>query len=293
MYRAVFMVCLLACFLCAKAFHEPSCKNGQPLSDVFCGRGPNRQDCPSGYFCHVHPADAWAVCCPTAVSTGSRLKRSNTQLDSLRNKLSNLQDLLKNMETDSKKTLPTTTVLPDNINKAKESMMTNSQNGNSKLDKYKLSPEEVAILMALKNTLNRQQHNKVKADSKILEELKNKETYYDKPIIEDGGDDVAVLKALASRLSEHKETKSEPLNEKDNLSDNSHPQPKEGKFSLFRAEVLAQIEDRLLQDIEFAVKMGFSVAEILKDLQEKEKRFKELQLADMKHRIEELQKIRD
>ena len=35
--------------------------------------------------------------------------------------------------------------------------------------------------------------------------------------------------------------------------------------------VLAQIEDRLLQDMEFAVKMGFSVEEILKDLQEKGK----------------------
>ena len=44
--------------------------------------------------------------------------------------------------------------------------------------------------------------------------LENKETYYDKPIIEDGADDVAVLKALASKLSRNKETKPEPLNEK-------------------------------------------------------------------------------
>ena len=51
------------------------------------------------------------------------------------------------MEKDSEKPLPTTTVLPDNINKAKESMMTNSQNRSDKLDKNKLSPEEVAILL--------------------------------------------------------------------------------------------------------------------------------------------------
>lgn len=54
---------------------------------------------------------------------------------------------LKNMEKDSEKPLPTTTVLPDNIDKAKESMMTNSQNRNDELDKNKLSPEEVAILL--------------------------------------------------------------------------------------------------------------------------------------------------
>lgn len=51
------------------------------------------------------------------------------------------------MEKDGEKSLPTTTVSPDNINKAKESMMANSQNGNNKLDKNKLSPEEVAILL--------------------------------------------------------------------------------------------------------------------------------------------------
>ena len=44
--------------------------------------------------------------------------------------------------------------------------------------------------------------------------LENKETYYDKPIIEDGADDVALLKGLASKLSRNKETKPEPLNEK-------------------------------------------------------------------------------
>ncbi|XP_023931895.1 zinc metalloproteinase dpy-31 [Lingula anatina] len=27
----------------------------------------NRQDCPDGYYCDIHPADAWAVCCPNEV----------------------------------------------------------------------------------------------------------------------------------------------------------------------------------------------------------------------------------
>eukprot|EP00105_Crassostrea_gigas_P045916 XP_019930064.1 PREDICTED: uncharacterized protein LOC105346212 [Crassostrea gigas] len=40
------------------------CDNGQPLPNVFCGRGPSRQDCPSGYFCNIDPTDRFAVCCP-------------------------------------------------------------------------------------------------------------------------------------------------------------------------------------------------------------------------------------
>ena len=41
------------------------CGRGQkPLSNVFCGRGPTRQDCPSGYQCIIAPDDSYAVCCP-------------------------------------------------------------------------------------------------------------------------------------------------------------------------------------------------------------------------------------
>lgn len=41
------------------------CQDGQaPLAGYFCGRGPNRQDCPSAYKCVIAPNDAYAVCCP-------------------------------------------------------------------------------------------------------------------------------------------------------------------------------------------------------------------------------------
>ncbi|XP_076095559.1 uncharacterized protein LOC143066552 [Mytilus galloprovincialis] len=43
--------------------NDPKCRVGQPLSNVFCGRGPNRRDCPKGYYCNVHPTDKYAVCC--------------------------------------------------------------------------------------------------------------------------------------------------------------------------------------------------------------------------------------
>lgn len=36
----------------------------EPLSGYFCGLGPNRQDCPAEYYCNIHPADRFAVCCP-------------------------------------------------------------------------------------------------------------------------------------------------------------------------------------------------------------------------------------
>ncbi len=42
-----------------------ACPNqAMPYLDIFCGRGLNRQDCPAGWTCNVHQADAWAVCCP-------------------------------------------------------------------------------------------------------------------------------------------------------------------------------------------------------------------------------------
>ncbi|XP_063438759.1 uncharacterized protein LOC134719730 [Mytilus trossulus] len=156
-----------------------------------------------------------------------------------------------------------------------------------------LTSDEVAVLMALKNTLNRQRQQKL--NSKIREELENKESFYDKPIVEKGTDDAAVLKSLASKLSKVTETKQnvQQRDDKEDLSQNKEVQPKEGKFSLYRQEVLAQIEDRLLQDMDFALKTGFSVEEILTDLQEKEKRFEELKMAEMTDRIERLRKLRN
>jgi len=41
------------------------CRNGQaPLDGYFCGRGPNRRECPSTHQCMIAPNDAYAVCCP-------------------------------------------------------------------------------------------------------------------------------------------------------------------------------------------------------------------------------------
>merc|ERR1711881_47333 len=42
----------------------------------FCGRGG--QHCPSSHYCHVHPTDAFAVCCPT---TGNRNGNGNSIVD--------------------------------------------------------------------------------------------------------------------------------------------------------------------------------------------------------------------
>ena len=44
------------------------CEFGAPLTDndeneLFCGRGPNRVECPEGSYCEIHPADIYAVCC--------------------------------------------------------------------------------------------------------------------------------------------------------------------------------------------------------------------------------------
>jgi hypothetical protein len=41
------------------------CGDGQVLLEgYFCGRGPNRRECPSTHYCNVAPNDAYAVCCP-------------------------------------------------------------------------------------------------------------------------------------------------------------------------------------------------------------------------------------
>ncbi|CAF1305397.1 unnamed protein product, partial [Rotaria sordida] len=45
---------------------QSPCENGQaPLSDHFCGRGPNSTNCPSGSVCIIAPNDVYAVCCPS------------------------------------------------------------------------------------------------------------------------------------------------------------------------------------------------------------------------------------
>ncbi|XP_052097480.1 uncharacterized protein LOC127732481 [Mytilus californianus] len=224
---------------------------------------------------------------------GTRSKRSSSQIAILKNKLANLQGLLQQIEKGEEQTITTLppTVKPEAINKAKESRMVTSKTTDNEKSDESLTPDEVAVLKALKNTLNRQRQQKL--NSKIREELENKQTFYDKPIIEKGADDVAVLKSLASKLSKDTETKQnlQQRDDKENLSKNKEVQPKEGQFSQYRQEVLAQIEDRLLQDMDFALKTGFTVEEILTDLQEKEKRFEELKIAEMTNRIETLSKM--
>ncbi|CAC5358125.1 unnamed protein product [Mytilus coruscus] len=265
-------LCFFCFFVIAESFltDKPYCSHGDYLSNIYCGRG-STTPCPDDYSCHVHSADRWAVCCP---KVGTRSKRSSSQRKVKKNKLT---------------TLPPT-VKPLAINKAKESGMVTSKTTDSEKSDESLTPDEVAVLMALKNTLNRQRQQKL--NSKIREELENKETFYDKPIVEKGADDVAVLKSLATKLSKDTETKQNvQRDDKEDLSKNKEVQPKEGQFSLYRQEVLAQIEDRLLQDMDFALKTGFTVEEILADLQEKEKRFEELKIAEMTNRIERLSKM--
>ncbi|VDI58168.1 Hypothetical predicted protein, partial [Mytilus galloprovincialis] len=49
--------------------NDPKCRVGQPLSNINCGRGPNRRDCPKGYSCNVHPTDKYA-CCRNGIRQG-------------------------------------------------------------------------------------------------------------------------------------------------------------------------------------------------------------------------------
>jgi len=39
------------------------CTLGTEIPDLFCGRGPGREECPSGSFCLIHPTDVFAICC--------------------------------------------------------------------------------------------------------------------------------------------------------------------------------------------------------------------------------------
>ena len=48
---------------------DDRCKVGLPVKEpisgkeLFCGRGPNRDECPYGTSCVIHPTDRYAVCC--------------------------------------------------------------------------------------------------------------------------------------------------------------------------------------------------------------------------------------
>ena len=65
------LILVVACFILvaqvtSKGTKKNPCgKNGQPLKNVFCGRGPTRQNCKAGYECVIAPNDSYAVCCPT------------------------------------------------------------------------------------------------------------------------------------------------------------------------------------------------------------------------------------
>lgn len=60
---------------------QPSCPGGKtPLNDVFCGRGPDRQDCPAGYECNIDPADRFAVCCPQEAASTCVVSGCNSEI---------------------------------------------------------------------------------------------------------------------------------------------------------------------------------------------------------------------
>ncbi len=93
-YLTIFLLCLIASLALSKSIPAPECgpvcaiycaygnvlddkgcpacqcrqspcTDGKaPLNDYFCGRGPNRRDCPSTHQCMIAPNDAFAVCCP-------------------------------------------------------------------------------------------------------------------------------------------------------------------------------------------------------------------------------------
>ncbi|KAL3869869.1 hypothetical protein ACJMK2_042496 [Sinanodonta woodiana] len=50
---------------------QKMCKFGSPLPSIFCGRGPNHQDCPRGYYCNIDPLDRFAVCCAQVKKPGT------------------------------------------------------------------------------------------------------------------------------------------------------------------------------------------------------------------------------
>ncbi|XP_061170961.1 spore coat protein SP96-like [Saccostrea echinata] len=67
----IFLISVILLFSGAES--QARCPRGNPLRSVFCGRGPNRQDCPSGYYCEIDPADRFAICCPQCPRGGQPL----------------------------------------------------------------------------------------------------------------------------------------------------------------------------------------------------------------------------
>ncbi|CAF1354960.1 unnamed protein product [Rotaria sp. Silwood1] len=50
--------------LMCKCKTSPCDQDEVPLEGYFCGRSPNRRECPSTHQCTIAPNDAYAVCCP-------------------------------------------------------------------------------------------------------------------------------------------------------------------------------------------------------------------------------------
>lgn len=74
---------------CKNIATKSNCPEGRPVTDsngveIFCGRGPTHQNCPSGTECVIDPADRFAVCCKQKeekkCSVGKPLKVNNTEV---------------------------------------------------------------------------------------------------------------------------------------------------------------------------------------------------------------------
>lgn len=44
---------------------QAPCPDGRDsLAGYYCGRSPNRRECPSSHYCLIAPDDSYAKCCP-------------------------------------------------------------------------------------------------------------------------------------------------------------------------------------------------------------------------------------
>ena len=59
---------ILAAQVASQDPEENSCGSNRTKLNTFCGRGPTRQDCPTGYECIIAPDDSYAFCC--SIRTG-------------------------------------------------------------------------------------------------------------------------------------------------------------------------------------------------------------------------------